>query len=46
MRIVGRDKLDSFCAKHADTRRWIENWIADKEACVCRTQQDIKNRYA
>ena len=46
MRIVGREKLDSFCAKHADTRRWIENWIADTEACVWRTPQDIKNRYA
>jgi len=46
MRVIGRDKLDAFCGKHADARKWIENWLADTEAAVWLTPQDIKNRYS
>ena len=46
MRIVGRDKLDEFVGAHADARTWIENWIADVEAALWRTPQDIKEHYA
>jgi mRNA interferase HigB len=46
MLLVGRDKLDEFTKAHADTRAWIENWIADIEAARWRTPQDIKDSYA
>ncbi len=46
MRIVGRDKLDEFCASHADCRKWIEAWITDVGAFAWRFPQDIKDRYA
>jgi len=46
MRLVGRDKLDAFCVKHADARKWIETWLADVEAAVWATPQEIKDRYA
>ncbi len=45
MKVVGRDKLDAFCAKHAAARKWIENWLADVETATWITPQDIKNRY-
>lgn len=46
MHIVGRDKLNEFCAVHADARKWIENWIFDVEAARWQTSLDIKNLYA
>ncbi|MGH6609763.1 MAG: type II toxin-antitoxin system HigB family toxin [Burkholderiaceae bacterium] len=46
MKIIGRDKLDAFSAKYADTRKWIENWLAEAEAASCRTPQQIKGRYS
>lgn len=46
MRLVGREKLDEFTKAHADTRAWIENWIADAESARWRTPQDIKASYA
>jgi mRNA interferase HigB len=46
MRVVGRDKLDEFCAEHANARDWITNWLADTEAAQWRTPLDIKRSYA
>ena len=46
MRIAGRQQLDDFVSVHADTRSWIENWIADTEKAAWRTPQDIKSAYA
>lgn len=46
MVIVGREKLDEFCAVHADARPWIENWIADVQARDWEKPQDIKDSYA
>jgi mRNA interferase HigB len=46
MRVIGRDKLDAFCGKHTDARKWIENWLADAEVAAWATPQDIKNSYA
>jgi len=46
MRIVGRDKLNEFCAAHADVRKWIEIWIFDVEAARWQSSQDVKNLYA
>ncbi len=46
MKVVGRDKLAAFCAKHADARKWIENWLADAEAAAWSTPQHIRDRYS
>lgn len=46
MRIAGREKLEQFCAEHADCRRWISAWLVDVAGSRWRTPQDIKNRYA
>jgi mRNA interferase HigB len=46
MRIAGRERLEPFCRKHADTRVWIERWLADVELAVWRKPQDIRNQYA
>lgn len=45
MVIVGRAKLDEFCAAHADARPWIANWIADVEGHRWQSPQDIKDSY-
>jgi mRNA interferase HigB len=46
MRIVGRDKLDAFCSRHADARPWIEAWLYETEGMSWTTPQDIRNRHA
>lgn len=46
MKIAGRNLLDSFCAKHTDARRWIENWLADAEAAAWTTSHEIRDRYS
>lgn len=46
MRVVGRDKLTAFCGRHADARKWIENWLADVEAVVWSSPRDVKDRYS
>jgi mRNA interferase HigB len=46
MRIIGRDKLDAFCTKHADARKWVENWLAEAEAATWTAPQQIKSRYS
>ena len=45
MKLVGRNKLDAFCVKHADARKWVENWLADVAAAAWSNPQDIKDRY-
>ena len=46
MKIVGRNLLKAFCARHADARRWIENWLADTESAIWARPQDVKARYS
>jgi mRNA interferase HigB len=46
MKVIGRERLDEFCAKHADARGWIELWIADVERARWRRPQDIRDQYA
>ena len=46
MRLVGRERIQAFCDKHADARKWIENWIAEVEAAAWSTPKDIKDRYS
>lgn len=45
MKLVGRNRLDEFCAKHEDARSWVENWIADVEAAEWATPHVLKSRY-
>lgn len=46
MRIVGRERLELFCRKHADARAWLERWLADVELAAWTKPQDIRNQYA
>lgn len=46
MRIIGLSVLHDFSSKHADCRRWIENWVSDVRASQWSTTHDIKSRYA
>lgn len=46
MRITGREKLDVFCEKHADARKWIETWLNETEGVSWRTPLDVKQRHA
>lgn len=46
MKVVGRNRLQSFCDKHADARKWVENWLSEVEASSWETSNDIKMQYA
>lgn len=45
MKLVGRDRLDDFCGRHTDARKWIENWLAEVGSGTWKTPPDIKSRY-
>ena len=46
MRVIGRDRLEAFSARHADARTWIEAWLHEVEAAHWTSPQDIRDRYA
>jgi mRNA interferase HigB len=46
MKIVGRSRLEAFCDRHADARKWIEHWLSEVEVARWATSQDIRARYA
>ena len=46
MKVLGRDRLELFCRRHANARRWIENWLADVESAAWTSPHDIRQRYA
>ena len=46
MKLVGRDKLIAFQAKHADVKTWIAAWTAEVESAKWTRPQDVKDRYA
>lgn len=46
MKVVGRERLNAFCEKHTDARKWIENWLSEVEAAAWVTSADVKQRYA
>lgn len=46
MKIVGRHRLDEFCAKHSDARPWIEAWLHETESVSWLTPQEIRDRFA
>jgi mRNA interferase HigB len=45
MRIVGREKLVSFCSAHGGARKWIASWLSEAEAADWASPQAIKDRY-
>ena len=46
MKLVGRDRLNAFCRRHADAKAWIEAWTAEVEDAKWEKPQDVKNRYS
>lgn len=46
MKIVGRSRLEAFCDRHADARKWIEHWLSEVEVARWTTTQNIRARYA
>lgn len=46
MRILDRERLEQFRERHADARKWIDNWLADVEGAKWRTPQELRSRYA
>lgn len=46
MKILDRERLEQFCRRHADARRWVENWLADAETAAWASPHDIRTRYA
>lgn len=46
MRIVGRNVLEELCRKHPDTRRWVENWLADAGSAEWASPGELKRSYA
>ena len=46
MRIIGLNRIHDFCTDHADSRRWLENWISDVKSSNWRTTHDIRLRYS
>ena len=46
MKVLDRERLERFCRKHTDARRWVENWLADVEGAAWAAPQDIRRRYA
>ena len=46
MKVLDRERLERFCRRHADARRWVENWLADVESAAWASPQDVRKRYA
>lgn len=46
MKVIGRDRLETFCRRHADARRWIEAWLHETESATWSKPADIRRRYA
>ncbi len=45
MRVLGKDKLDKFSKKHANSKSALDAWVDEAENANWQTPQDIKNRY-
>ena len=46
MKIVGRSRLEAFCDKHTDARKWIEHWLSEVEESAWASSLDVRARYA
>lgn len=43
--VVGKQVIEKFIRKHANSRASLSAWLDDAEASEWKTSQDIKNRY-
>ncbi len=46
MKVVGREILEAFKRKHADSRSRIDAWVAEVEEAAWKSPNDIRARYA
>lgn len=46
MKIFDRERLDRFASKHADARKWVENWLSAVESARWLSSHDIRRSYA
>lgn len=46
MKVVGRQRLDQFCRRHAPARPPAQAWLAEVQAADWEGPQDIKNRFS
>lgn len=46
MKIIGLGQLHNFIQQYPDTKKWLENWIADVKSAQWNTPHDIKKRYS
>lgn len=46
MKVIGKERLDTYSRKHADVRSRIASWLYEAEEAEWRTPNDIKKRYA
>lgn len=45
MKVLGRDKLIKFSARHSAARKALEAWFAEAQRANWRTPSDIRRRY-
>jgi len=45
MIILGKNKLQQFSGKHADTRSLVESWVSEVEDECWDTPHDLKQKY-
>ncbi|MDQ2076877.1 type II toxin-antitoxin system HigB family toxin [Marinimicrobium sp. ABcell2] len=45
MRVLGRDKLDAFIRKHANSKSALGSWLAEAEEATWETPDQVRDRY-
>lgn len=45
MKVVGRNRLQTFGTQHADARNWLKSWLAEVELALWQTPHDVKAAY-
>ncbi|MDO9318342.1 MAG: type II toxin-antitoxin system HigB family toxin [Gammaproteobacteria bacterium] len=45
MRVLGRDKISKFAARHSGTKRPLDAWLAEAQRADWKSPLDIRKRY-
>lgn len=45
MKVIGRDKIDSFARRHANAKNPLRQWLKKAEAAKWSNTSDIKNTF-
>lgn len=45
MKVLGRDMLDAFIRKHANSKGALESWFAEAAGATWQTPDDVRARY-